>query len=122
MLTLLIHNLISSKKYYDRFIAKMTMNGNHLPLVAVALKPQLIETHKKIPMTMYDRTMDIVIFPDEIIQKSLWWCSRDQNCNASTIAMYYPHGTNAWNILRYLDQLHKVGFDSLINDMLNIEP
>jgi 5-formyltetrahydrofolate cyclo-ligase len=60
------NRLGQGKGYYDRFIAKMTMDGKTLPLVAVALKPQLVED-TRIPVAPYDRQMDMVVLPDEVI-------------------------------------------------------
>lgn len=60
------NRLGQGKGYYDRFIAKMTTNGYELPLLAVALTPQLVDD--KIPVAEYDRKMDLVVLPDEIIQ------------------------------------------------------
>lgn len=54
------------KGYYDRFIEKMTNNGETLPLVAVALKPQLVED-TRIPVAQYDQQMDMIVLPDEVI-------------------------------------------------------
>jgi 5-formyltetrahydrofolate cyclo-ligase len=59
------NRLGQGKGYYDRFIAKMTADGNVLPLVAVALTPQLVEG--SIPVASYDRQMDMIILPEEII-------------------------------------------------------
>jgi 5-formyltetrahydrofolate cyclo-ligase len=53
------------KGYYDRFIARMGSDETPMPLVAVALTPQLVE--KSIPVAEYDRKMDMVILPDETI-------------------------------------------------------
>jgi len=60
------NRLGQGKGYYDRFIAKMTKEGQILPLVAVALKPQLVED-VQIPVATYDRQMDMVVLPDEVI-------------------------------------------------------
>ena len=60
------NRLGQGKGYYDRFIAKMTKEGQSLPLVAVALKPQLVEA-VQIPVATYDRQMDMVVLPDEVI-------------------------------------------------------
>lgn len=59
------NRLGQGKGYYDRFIAKMTSDGNELPLVAVALTPQLVEG--SIPVASYDRQMDMIVLPEEII-------------------------------------------------------
>ena len=60
------NRLGQGKCYYDRFIAKMTKDGHDLPLVAVALKPQLVED-TQIPVAPYDQQMDMLVLPDEII-------------------------------------------------------
>ena len=60
------NRLGQGKGYYDRFIEKMTKDGNPLPLVAVALKPQLVED-VRIPVAPYDQQMDMVVLPDEVI-------------------------------------------------------
>ena len=60
------NRLGQGKGYYDRFIAKMTKDGHTLPLVAVALKPQLMEG-TQIPVAPYDQQMDMVVLPDEVI-------------------------------------------------------
>ena len=60
------NRLGQGKGYYDRFIEKMTKDGESLPLVAVALKPQLVED-TKIPVAQYDQQMDMVVLPDEVI-------------------------------------------------------
>jgi len=60
------NRLGQGKGYYDRFIAKMTENSTPLPLVAVALSPQLSET--EIPMAEYDKRMDMIVLPDEVIK------------------------------------------------------
>lgn len=60
------NRLGQGKGYYDRFIERMTINGTPLPLVAVALEPQFVETD--IPVAEYDRQMDMVVFPNRIIQ------------------------------------------------------
>ena len=60
------NRLGQGKGYYDRFIEKMTKDGEPLPLVAVALKPQLVED-TKIPVAQYDKQMDMVVLPDEVI-------------------------------------------------------
>jgi 5-formyltetrahydrofolate cyclo-ligase len=63
------NRLGQGKGYYDRFIAKMTKDGQDLPLVAVALKPQLlVDGNQKIPVAEYDRKMDMLILPDESIE------------------------------------------------------
>ncbi|OEU15568.1 nagb/rpia/CoA transferase-like protein [Fragilariopsis cylindrus CCMP1102] len=63
------NRLGQGKGYYDRFIAKMTKDGQDLPLVAVALKPQLlVDGSQKIPVAEYDRKMDMLILPDESIE------------------------------------------------------
>lgn len=54
------------KGYYDRFIARMINDETPMPLIAVGLTPQLIEVY--IPMAEYDRRMDMVITPDEVIR------------------------------------------------------
>eukprot|EP00539_Tryblionella_compressa_P002924 CAMPEP_0178735264 /NCGR_PEP_ID=MMETSP0744-20121128/1794_1 /TAXON_ID=913974 /ORGANISM="Nitzschia punctata, Strain CCMP561" /LENGTH=221 /DNA_ID=CAMNT_0020387619 /DNA_START=125 /DNA_END=790 /DNA_ORIENTATION=- len=59
------NRLGQGKGYYDRFIERMAEGGHALPLVAVALKPQLIEG--SIPVASYDRPMDMVVLPDEVI-------------------------------------------------------
>lgn len=51
------NRLGQGKGYYDRFIAKMTKDGETLPLVAVALKPQLVED-TRIPVAPYDQQID----------------------------------------------------------------
>ena len=63
------NRLGQGKGYYDRFIAKMTKDGDPLPLVAVALKPQLVED-TRIPVAEYDQQMDMVVLPDEVIAAS----------------------------------------------------
>lgn len=60
------NRLGQGKGYYDRFIARMTVNETVLPLVAVALKPQLV-LDDEIPIAEYDRRMDMVVLPDEVI-------------------------------------------------------
>lgn len=60
------NRLGQGKGYYDRFIEKMTRDGKSLPLVAVALKPQLVED-TSIPVAPYDQQMDMVVLPDEVI-------------------------------------------------------
>eukprot|EP00536_Pseudo-nitzschia_multiseries_P003941 jgi/Psemu1/284746/fgenesh1_pg.63_\ len=60
------NRLGQGKGYYDRFLAKMTKDGQNLPLVAVALKPQLVED-TQIPVACYDKQMDMVVLPDEVI-------------------------------------------------------
>mmetsp|Transcript_35570 Transcript_35570/g.39996 ORF Transcript_35570/g.39996 Transcript_35570/m.39996 type:complete len:126 (+) Transcript_35570:646-1023(+) len=64
------NRLGQGKGYYDRFIAKM-VKDNDLPLLAVALKPQLVGGIQKIPVTEYDRKMDMLVLPDEIIEQPL---------------------------------------------------
>lgn len=59
------NRLGQGKGYYDRFIAKMTKGGKKLPLVAVGLTPQLVDGF--IPVATYDRQMDMVVLPDEVI-------------------------------------------------------
>jgi 5-formyltetrahydrofolate cyclo-ligase len=61
------NRLGQGKGYYDRFIAKMTSDGNELPLVAVALTPQLVDG--SIPVASYDRRMDMIVLPEEIISE-----------------------------------------------------
>ena len=60
------NRLGQGKGYYDRFIEKMTKDGNPLPLIAVALKPQLVEDIR-IPVAPYDQQMGMVVLPDEVI-------------------------------------------------------
>ena len=60
------NRLGQGKGYYDRFVAKMTKDGQELPLVAVALRPQLVE-NTQIPVASYDQQMDMLVLPDEII-------------------------------------------------------
>ena len=60
------NRLGQGKGYYDRFIEKMTKDRNSLPLVAVALKPQLVED-TSIPVAPYDQRMDMLVLPDEVI-------------------------------------------------------
>jgi 5-formyltetrahydrofolate cyclo-ligase len=60
------NRLGQGKGYYDRFIARMTANETPLSLVAVALKPQLV-LNADIPVAEYDRRMDMVVLPNEII-------------------------------------------------------
>jgi len=62
------NRLGQGKGYYDRFIAKMSKDENDLPLLAVALKPQLVDGFQKIPVAEYDRKMDMLVLPDEIIE------------------------------------------------------
>lgn len=62
------NRLGQGKGYYDRFIAKMMAKNDDdhpLPLVAVALTPQLVEG--TIPVASYDQKMDMVVLPDQII-------------------------------------------------------
>jgi 5-formyltetrahydrofolate cyclo-ligase len=59
------NRLGQGKGYYDRFIARMTTDETPLPLVAVALTPQLQDVD--IPVAEYDRQMDLIVLPDEII-------------------------------------------------------
>ena len=61
------NRLGQGKGYYDRFIEKMTSNGKSLPLVAVALTPQLVED-TWIPVAQYDQQMDMVVLPDEVLR------------------------------------------------------
>jgi 5-formyltetrahydrofolate cyclo-ligase len=61
------NRLGQGKGYYDRFIARMTQDGTALPLVAVALTPQLV-VNEDIPVAEYDRCMDMVLLPAEIIE------------------------------------------------------
>mmetsp|Transcript_24929 Transcript_24929/g.54796 ORF Transcript_24929/g.54796 Transcript_24929/m.54796 type:complete len:288 (+) Transcript_24929:16-879(+) len=63
------NRLGQGKGYYDRFIAKMTKDGQKLPLVAVALSPQLLE-NIQIPVAPYDQQMDMVVLPREVITSS----------------------------------------------------
>lgn len=63
------NRLGQGKGYYDRFIAKMTKDGQKLPLVAVTLKPQFVED-ALIPVAEYDRRMDMVVLPDDLIEPS----------------------------------------------------
>ena len=60
------NRLGQGKGYYDRFIAKMTVNDMPLPLVAVGLTPQFV-SGAEIPVDRYDKQMDMVIFPDKVI-------------------------------------------------------
>jgi 5-formyltetrahydrofolate cyclo-ligase len=60
------NRLGQGKGYYDRFIARMTENGASLPLVAVAMQPQLVED-VDIPVAEYDKQMDMVVLPERII-------------------------------------------------------
>ena len=60
------NRLGQGKGYYDRFIARMTVNNTILPLVAVAMTPQLV-VDEEIPVAEYDKRMDVVVLPDEII-------------------------------------------------------
>jgi 5-formyltetrahydrofolate cyclo-ligase len=60
------NRLGQGKGYYDRFIARMTQDGHTLPLLAVALRPQLVED-AMIPVASYDKKMDIIALPDEVI-------------------------------------------------------
>jgi 5-formyltetrahydrofolate cyclo-ligase len=53
------------KGYYDRFIARMITQETPISLVAVGLTPQLVEI--SIPVADYDRKMDMVVLPDEVI-------------------------------------------------------
>lgn len=59
------NRLGQGKGYYDRFIARMTVNDTPLPLVGVALEPQLVWTD--IPVNAHDKQMDMVILPSRII-------------------------------------------------------
>jgi 5-formyltetrahydrofolate cyclo-ligase len=61
------NRLGQGKGYYDRFIARMTQDGSALPLVAVALTPQLV-VDEAIPVAEYDRCMDIVLLPAETVE------------------------------------------------------
>mmetsp|Transcript_34873 Transcript_34873/g.84416 ORF Transcript_34873/g.84416 Transcript_34873/m.84416 type:complete len:224 (+) Transcript_34873:219-890(+) len=54
------------KGYYDRFIARMNSGDAPMPLVAVALTSQLVEG--QIPVSAHDQKMDIVVFPEEVIE------------------------------------------------------
>lgn len=54
------------KGYYDRFIARMNSGEASMPLVAVALTPQLVEG--QIPVSAHDQKMDMVVLPDEVIE------------------------------------------------------
>lgn len=54
------------KGYYDRFIARMISEETPMPLVGVALTPQLVEG--QIPVSPHDRKMDMVVFPDEVVE------------------------------------------------------
>ncbi|KAG7341612.1 5-formyltetrahydrofolate cyclo-ligase [Nitzschia inconspicua] len=60
------NRLGQGKGYYDRFLARMKSSDKALPLVAVALSPQLVED-VSIPVTEYDQPMDMVVLPDEVI-------------------------------------------------------
>jgi 5-formyltetrahydrofolate cyclo-ligase len=60
------NRLGQGKGYYDRFIARMSVAEKPLPLVAVALTPQLV-THQSIPVAEYDRPMDVIVLPEKII-------------------------------------------------------
>jgi 5-formyltetrahydrofolate cyclo-ligase len=54
------------KGYYDRFIQRMISSDKKPPcLIAVCLTCQLVE---KIPVESYDRRMDLIITPAEIIE------------------------------------------------------
>lgn len=59
------NRLGQGKGYYDRFIARMTLNNTKLPLVAVALEAQFVD--EDIPVEDYDRQMDMVVLPSRII-------------------------------------------------------
>lgn len=59
------NRLGQGKGYYDRFIARMTVDNTPLPLIAVALTPLLIDGD--IPVNEYDRQMDMILMPDETI-------------------------------------------------------
>jgi 5-formyltetrahydrofolate cyclo-ligase len=61
------NRLGQGKGYYDRFIEKMTTDGQPLPLVAVALTPQLVDS---VPVASHDRKMDVLVLPDEIYESS----------------------------------------------------
>lgn len=72
------NRLGQGKGYYDRFIARMTMTTSsssstsvsqrrHLPLVAVALDCQMVES---VPVQAYDQTMDRILLPFEEINIS----------------------------------------------------
>jgi len=54
------------KGYYDRFITRMISEETSMPLVGVALTPQLVEG--RIPISAHDRRMDVVVFPEEMIE------------------------------------------------------
>lgn len=60
------NRLGQGKGYYDRFIARMTVDDTSLPLVAVGLTPQLLDID--IPVAEYDRQMDMVVLPNEVIR------------------------------------------------------
>jgi 5-formyltetrahydrofolate cyclo-ligase len=60
------HRLGQGKGYYDRFLARMMVGDKKLPLVAVALSPQLVED-TSIPVAEYDQSMDMVVLPHEVI-------------------------------------------------------
>ena len=62
------HRLGQGKGYYDRFIERMTVNGNKLPLVAVGLSPQYVGDDETIPIAEYDRIMDLVVLPSQTIR------------------------------------------------------
>ena len=59
------NRLGQGKGYYDRFIARMTVNCTQLSLVAVALDAQFVDVD--IPVEVYDKQMDMVVFPSRII-------------------------------------------------------
>mmetsp|Transcript_20939 Transcript_20939/g.49735 ORF Transcript_20939/g.49735 Transcript_20939/m.49735 type:complete len:636 (-) Transcript_20939:237-2144(-) len=78
------NRLGQGKGYYDRFIAKMNDNASSshnqktMPLVAVALTPQLVlPEDKRIPVGSYDKPMDIVVLPDRIITDDDGGCDAD---------------------------------------------
>ena len=59
------HRLGQGKGYYDRFIARMTLDGVSLPLVAVALEAQFVDDD--IPVGSYDKQMDKVVLPTRVV-------------------------------------------------------
>mmetsp|Transcript_12101 Transcript_12101/g.33315 ORF Transcript_12101/g.33315 Transcript_12101/m.33315 type:complete len:230 (-) Transcript_12101:914-1603(-) len=62
------NRLGQGKGYYDRFIARMSSDGRTLPLIAVCMLPQLVDG--SIPVDTYDRTMMMILTPDEVIDIS----------------------------------------------------